>query len=166
MNEQRWARAAALCACCCALAVGAAPRELAGTVSKVTDGDSLWLQPAVQGKPIEVRLVNIDAPEICQAWGPQARDALKELVEGKQVSVRTVGTDEYQRMLATVMLDSVNVNTRLVEEGHAWSSRGRSDHGPLIKQERMAKALGRGLWREGGAVMPKDFRRANGACPH
>jgi endonuclease YncB( thermonuclease family) len=147
-----------------AVSAAAPPRELAGTVTKVTDGDSLWLQPSVQGPPVEVRLLGVDAPEICQPWGTQARDALKTLVEGKQITLRAVGLDTYQRTLGTVLLDGVDVNTRLVEEGHAWSTRSKWDRGPLVKQERMAKALSRGLHSQAGAMMPKDFRTTHGPC--
>lgn len=145
-------------------AAAAPPRELAGTVTKVTDGDSLWLQPSVQGPALEVRLVGIDAPEICQAWGTQARDALKALVEGRQVTLQVTGLDDYRRTLGTLVIDGLKVNTRLVEEGHAWSIRTKWDRGPLVKEERMAKALSRGLHSQGGAVMPQEFRRSHGPC--
>ena len=36
--------------------------------------------------------------------------------------------------------------------------------GPLVKQERMAKSLGRGLHATAGAVMPREWRR-RGPCP-
>ncbi|HEY6133285.1 MAG TPA: thermonuclease family protein [Rubrivivax sp.] len=146
-------------------ATAAPPRELAGTVTKVTDGDSLWLQPTFPVPPVEVRLAGIDAPEICQVWGTQSRDALKALVEGQRITLRTAGVDTYQRTLGSVLLDGLDVNVRMVEEGHAWSTRTKWDRGPLVKQERMAKALGRGLHSQTGAVMPKEFRAGHGPCP-
>lgn len=135
-----------------------------GTVTHVTDGDSLWLAPLPPGAPVQLRLLDIDAPEICQAWGRQARQALQEMVLHKRVSVRTSGHDSYGRMLGTVYVDTLNVNKALVQEGHAWSLRYRYDRGPYVADERMAKALSRGLNREAGAVMPKEFRRTHGPC--
>ena len=67
--------------------------------------------------------------------------------------------------MGTVVVDEVNLGRYLVEEGHAWSTRTRYDRGPLVAQERMAKALGRGLHAAGGAVMPKVFRASHGPCP-
>ena len=142
----------------------AATHQIEGRVARVVDGDSLWLEPLSGTAPVELRLVGIDAPEICQAWGPQARAALAELVLGRQVEVRTEGRDSHGRTLGTVYLDSRNVNKALVEEGHAWSSRFKYDRGPYVGAERMARALSRGLNRDGGAIEPREFRRQHGPC--
>jgi endonuclease YncB( thermonuclease family) len=142
----------------------AAAAPLEGKVTRVTDGDSLWLEPLSPAAPVELRLQGIDAPEICQAWGPQAKQALAELVLGQQVSVKTVGRDTHGRTLGTVYLGTQNINKTLVQEGHAWSTRYKYDRGPYVADERMASALSRGLNRDGGAVMPRDFRQRNGPC--
>jgi endonuclease YncB( thermonuclease family) len=144
-------------------AAAATPRSMEGQVTRVVDGDSLWLTPAV-GPPVEVRLVGIDAPEGCQAGGPESRRALEELVLRRTVSVRSEGRDDFGRTLGTVMMDGVNVNQRLVEEGQAWSYRFKWDQGPYVKQERMAQALQRGVFAQAGAVMPREFRRSHGPC--
>ena len=52
----------------------------------------------------------------------------------------------------------------MVSEGHAWSTRTKWDNGPLVKQERQAMALKRGLHATPGAVMPKHFRVTT-KCP-
>ena len=144
-------------------AAAAAPRSIEGQVTRVTDGDSLWLTPAA-GPALEVRLLGIDAPEGCQAGGAEARRALEELVLRRAVTLRTEGRDDYGRTLGTVRVDEVNVNQRLVEEGWAWSMRFKWDRGPYVKQERMAQALQRGVHSAPGAVMPRDFRRSHGPC--
>ena len=133
-------------------------------MTRVTDGDSLWLKPEPPGPPVELRLEGIDAPEICQAWGVEAKQALSDLVLNKSVSVKTVGRDTHGRTLGKLSLDGLNVNKALVQEGHAWSTRYKYDRGPYVADERMARALSRGFNRDGGAVMPRDFRRLNGPC--
>ena len=153
------------CLCLLSLCVQAAPGLLEGKVVRIVDGDSLWLEPAAAAAPVELRLEGIDAPEICQAWGPEAKKALAELVQGKEVSVKTVGRDTYGRTLGTLYLGEQNINKLMVQEGHAWSTRYKYDRGPYVADERMARALSRGFNREGGAVMPRDFRQLNGACP-
>ena len=134
-----------------------------GIVSRVTDGDSLWL--ARPGKPpLEVRLRDIDAPELCQPWGAEAKQALSDLALDKVASLRISGHDGYGRTVGALLLDELDVGRFLVENGHAWSIRSRWDQGPLVKQEKMALALRRGLHATGGALQPKEFRRAHGAC--
>ena len=136
---------------------------LEGTVSRVVDGDTLWF--AVPGKaPIVVRLRDIDAPEICQPWGEQSRAALAELALNKTATLRPAARDPHGRTVGTVLVDDVDVGRRMVEEGQAWSTRTRYDQGPLVKQERMAKALARGFHAQAGNVLPAEFRRANGPC--
>jgi len=144
---------------------GAAPAaRFEASVSKVIDGDSLWLRPAGKDKPVEVRLQDIDAPEICQAWGRQAREALEGLVANKTLVVQPRAHDAYGRLLVVLSIDGTNVGSWMVTEGHAWSIRTKWDRGPLVKEERVAASLRRGLWSELRPVQPKEFRRSHGAC--
>lgn len=136
---------------------------LQGVVTQVSDGDSLRFTPT--GQPaVVVRLADIDAPEICQPWGAEARRALTDLALNKPGQLRPLGRDAQGRTLAVLTVEGVNVAQRLVEEGHAWSNRGRNDRGPFVKQERMAKALSRGLHVGGQAIKPAEFRRSHGPC--
>lgn len=136
---------------------------LSGVVTRVIDGDTLLLQPA--GKPpMEVRLRNIDAPESCQAWGPESKTALEEYALGKTAELRTSGRDSYGRVIGSLAIDGQDLGARMVSEGHAWSTRTKWDNGPLVKQERQAMALKRGLHATPGAVMPRHFR-ATTKCP-
>lgn len=137
---------------------------VSGVVTRIIDGDTLLVQPGGRA-PIEVRLRDIDAPESCQPWGAEAKQALEEMALGKTAELRTHARDAYGRTVATVTVDGQNLGKRMVEEGHAWSVRGKWDTGPLVKQERQAKALGRGLHAAPGAVPPKAFRATHGACP-
>lgn len=142
-----------------------------GTVTGVVDGDSLIVTPASGGKPIEVRLSGIDAPEKCQEHGAESTKFLTDLVLKQPVRLVLGGTegnanDLRGRTLGTVYLSDAEVNRRLVEEGMAWSVRIKWDQGPYAPQERMAKALSRGLHRVGAAaITPKDFRQRHGPCP-
>jgi micrococcal nuclease len=147
-----------------AAAASAAEAPVTAIVVRVIDGDSLVLRPPGGGKPIEVRLQDIDAPEICQVGGEAARKALEELALTQTAVLRSVAHDSYGRTVGRVMVGDIDLGKRMVEDGHAWSAQGRNGRGPLMKQERMARALNRGLWQGGGAVNPKDFRRDHGPC--
>jgi endonuclease YncB( thermonuclease family) len=149
-----------------AASAGAAPTlppEIEGTVVRVVDGDTLLVAPA-EGEAITVRLQGIDAPEICQPHGSEAKQALEELVLKQAVRARPTGIDSHGRTLAKVVRGAVDVGDRLVRDGHAWSHRYRDDKGPYVMQERMARALLRGVHASGQAITPREFRKRNGPC--
>ncbi len=140
-----------------------APATLQGVVTQVLDGDTVRF--SVPGQPaVEVQLAHIDAPEICQAWGAEARRALSDLALNKPATLRPTGRSG-SSTVGLLTVEGSNISKRLVEEGHAWSTRGRNGRGPLMKEERLAQALARGLHSGGRAVMPADFRRSHGPCP-
>lgn len=158
-------------ACSWGAAQAATPARagIEGTVTSVVDGDSLWLTPAAGGKAIEVRLAGIDAPEICQEGGAEAKAYLAALVLKKPARLLPGGAgggrDPYGRTLGTLFVDGIEVNRRLVEEGQAWSLRIKWDQGPYVAPERMARALGRGVHKAGSAALqPRDFRLRHGPC--
>ncbi|MDO9358012.1 MAG: thermonuclease family protein, partial [Polaromonas sp.] len=60
-----------------------------GTVTHVTDGDTLWVKPSSGGKALKIRIHGIDAPEICQTGGQASRAALAVRVRGRPVALTT-----------------------------------------------------------------------------
>jgi endonuclease YncB( thermonuclease family) len=163
----RWAALIAPCLLAAATAVaaprGKPPEPVEGVINRVIDGDSLTLQP--EGKPpIKVRLRDMDAPEICQPHGPEAKKALEEFALGKKAVLTASGRDSYGNTVGLLTVDGQSVSKWMVAEGHAWSTRSRYDRGPLMKEERMAIALKRGLHATQGAVLPREFRKTHGPC--
>jgi micrococcal nuclease len=142
--------------------LGAAqPQELAGHVVKVYDGDTITIETNA-GETERVRLVDIDAPELRQAHGVEARDALADLLEldGGAVIVRHTGRDKYGRLLGTVLVDDTDANAWQVNHGHAWAWRekGKPTSNILADQEVEAKAEKRGLWEDERPLAPWDYR--------
>jgi len=146
--------------------ISAAPaaRDATGRAGKVVDGDSFFFQPADGGAEQAVRIEGIDAPELCQEWGSEARQALGEHLWNQTLTLKPKGKDEFGRVLARVYVGGLDVGDRLVRDGHAWSMRFRSDRGPYVASERMAHTLKRGLHATPGALQPREFRQRNGAC--
>jgi micrococcal nuclease len=142
---------------------GAEPATVSGVVTRVVDGDTLWVAPSGQ-PPQPVRLRDMDAPEICQPHGDVARAALEEYALGQAVTMRVSARDSHGRLIARVATAERDLSVRMVEEGHAWSVRTKFDRGPLVKEERVAKALARGLHATAGHVYPWEFRRRQGPC--
>ncbi len=147
----------------CALQAGAA-QLWQGTVTRVSDGDTLWLRPAAGGKPVKVRISGIDAPEICQPGGPAARKALAARVLGRQLGVRARGQDDYGRTIAALELDGEDLAAWMVSQGHAWSYGFGRDGGPYAAQQARAQAASRGLFADRAALAPRLFRKRHGPC--
>jgi micrococcal nuclease len=140
------------------------PVVLTGSVSRVVDGDTLWLKTEGEGAPVVVRIEGIDAPESCQPGGSEATAALNALVLGRSVSVRVVSHDEAGRTVGKVFDGEKDIGDRMVRDGQAWSMRYKFDRGPYMAEERMAQALQRGLHGGGDAILPREFRKQHGPC--
>jgi micrococcal nuclease len=138
---------------------------LVGTVSRVVDGQTLWLRVEGQNpSPLVVRIEGIDAPEKCQPGGSEAIAALNDLALGHTVTVRVAAKDERGRAVGRVYDGDKDIGNRMVRDGNAWSSRYRYDRGPYVAEERMAWTLKRGLHASGSALAPVEFRRQHGPC--
>jgi len=143
------------------LAFPAAAKSWQGVVNHVTDGDTLWIRPA-NGPPVQVRIHGLDAPEICQAFGKEARDALAARLLHRKVRVTIRAQAAYQRSVGTVSLKGEDVGAWLVAHGYAWSSHDRGG-GPYAQEEAQARQARIGLWTS-PAVEPRRFRRRHGSC--
>ena len=150
----------AVCLWGCAFAANA----LEGVVTRVSDGDTLWIRPIDGARYVKVRVQGIDAPELCQAWGPEAKRALEAMALGQRVRIEGELRDDHGRRLARLMHGDDDLGARLVRDGHAWSYRWRRDEGPYVVEEIDARASRRGLFAERDAVMPREFRRRHGPC--
>jgi hypothetical protein len=72
-----------------------------GRVVGVTDGDTIKVLVADQ-QLLRVRLAFCDAPEKKQAFGARAKQAMSELVFGREVELRPHAIDRYGRTVAQV----------------------------------------------------------------
>lgn len=154
--------------CGAAGAQASAPSEddvYAARVSRVFDGDTLWVKPASGGRYRKLRLDGIDAPEICQAGGELARDALASRVLNQVVQVRVRSHDDYGRGLARITHGDEDVGGWLVSRGLAWSYRWGRSPGPYARQEEASRKAGLGVVADAAAELPRDFRRRHGPCP-
>jgi len=141
-----------------------APVDLVGTVTRIVDGDTLWLKTAADEQAVVVRIEGIDAPESCQPGGKEASAWLADLALNRAVTVRVSATDDWGRKVGKVNDGTRDIGDRMVRDGHAWSLRYKYDRGPYMAEERMALALKRGVHADGGAIEPREFRRRNGEC--
>jgi micrococcal nuclease len=135
-----------------------------GVVTKVSDGDTVWVQPDADGPRLKLRVLGIDAPEICQLWGEQAQAALASKILHQHVQIDGSNLDQYGRLLATVTFNGQDMGQWMVSQGHAWSYRFRNSQGPYIAQETQARGLGLGLFSQTTLEEPRVFRQTHGPC--
>ncbi len=141
-----------------------AQQHQSGVVTRVVDGDTFWVRTPAGGKPLKVRIMGIDAPEICQPGGRGAREALRQRVLGQTVSISYQRRDDYGRVLATVSWQGQDIGRWMVSHGHAWSYSYRRNPGPYAAEQSQAMAARRGLFALGAAENPRDFRKRHGNC--
>ena len=134
-------------------------------VSRVFDGDTVWVKPLAGGPYRKLRLEGIDAPEICQNGGKASRDVLAQRVLNQVVEVRVRAQDDYGRGVARLKHQGDDVAAWLVESGHAWSYRWRRSLGPFADEEALARKSRRGVFKDAAAELPRDFRKRHGPCP-
>ena len=118
-------------------------------VTRVIDGDTIIIEGGYR-----VRYIGIDTPEIhpeVEAFGIEAREANRRLVEGKQVRLeRDVSeTDKYGRLLRYVYVGDILVNAELVRQGLAKVKAYPPDtkyQDYLEEMEAEARNKERGMW--------------------
>ena len=134
--------------------------EFSGRVVGVMDGDTITV--LVGREQRRVRLAGVDAPEKGQAFGQRSKQALSQMIFGREVTVVSTGKDRYGRTLGIVrLMDGSSVNERLVENGWAWHYPRYSNDRRLSELESRARASRRGLWADPRPVAPWDFRKAH-----
>ncbi len=140
-------------------------RAWLGVVTHVSDGDTVWVQPMHAGEVQKVRVLGIDAPELCQSWGPQSREALRAVLQGQTVEVLGRHRDTYGRLLAQLSRQGHDVGAWMVGQGHAWSYSYQNFPGPYDALQMQAQSQRRGLFADPHALAPRWFRKRFGACP-
>jgi micrococcal nuclease len=122
------------------------------------------VRPAQGGPVRRIRLEAMDAPEICQSWGPQARQALMQRVQNRRVQVKGHAHDVYGRLVARISVDGEDVGAWMVAQGHAWSYRWHGRKGRYDAEATAARRQARGLFASASPEPPRDFRRRRGSC--
>ncbi|MPV86209.1 thermonuclease family protein [Ostreibacterium oceani] len=124
----------------------------------VLDGDSLRLDCA--GQVIEIRIMDIDAPELAQSpWGGLAKSALVDLL-APRVDVKIIGLDAYQRHLGKIKVNNQDVGLGIVKLGMATVYPRYQPPPEYIVTMRQAKQQAVGIWQTAGLHQdPQRFRR-------
>lgn len=129
-------------------------------VTSVHDGDSMRVRCPGFRDTLRIRLDQIDAPELDQAYGTRSRDVLRSMCpKGGQAVVHELGKDTYNRVLGRVFCNDIDVNAAMVKAGAAWVYDYHDPDKSLYPLQDEARSRKRGLWAGSGKpVAPWDFR--------
>ena len=143
------------------------PTQVDVKVIGVTDGDTvtvLW-----NSRPRRVRLDGIDAPELTQAYGAQAKKYTSSLCLGKTVRLVVPDKDKDRpgQVTGSIMLSRGRwlhqdrwLDQEIVKAGYAWWDRQNAPKNTKLPvHEAAARKAKRGLWAGAKPVAPWDYRR-------
>ena len=130
---------------CAAIAHGAKP-YYTGEVVRIIDGDTIHVREYGNKKLHKVRLGGIDAPELDQPYGQNAKAALNAILKYHTVQVNVLEKDIYQREIATVLDKGADIAAFMLQYGYAWHYKSFNSSIEYTRLEQLAKAQGLGLW--------------------
>jgi micrococcal nuclease len=149
-------------------------RTVAGTVTKVSDGDTIHVTTPEKTK-LTVRLYGMDAPETPkinqrtghinkpgQPYGDESWKALDAKIMGKQVRLDIIDIDRYKRMVGVVWVGNRNINLEMVKDGYAEAYLEylkEPYRAQFIQAEKEARSAKRGIWSLSDYERPSDFRK-------
>lgn len=134
----------------------------------VSDGDTITV---LDGNKVQhkIRVAGIDAPEKSQDFGNRSKEHLSDLVFGKTVNLPEAKIDKYGRTVSRVLIGSKDAGLEQIKAGLAWHykkyeiEQSPADRASYSAAEIQAKSGHLGLWSQGNAVRPEDFRYASNA---
>ena len=127
------------------------PALLFGQVVRVVDGDTLLVE--ANQSVSRVRLAKVDAPELSQPYGLEAKNFLAQQVQGKNVELLCRRRDRYGRLVCRLVVEGRDINLLLVRQGLAWGEGNYYAEMEKAQQKRL------GLWQEENPMHPKLWRQ-------
>ena len=146
-----------------------AAQHISGRVVHVHDGDSFTII-GCDSITHKVRLWGVDAPELKQPGGTQARDLANGCIAGRMVKLHVVGHEKYGRLLSIVEIDEgpdkgYALNEIMLLKGLAWvyfptcNTRYPKTPSQYASIERRAQSERKGIWHLEHNTPPWEYRK-------
>ena len=135
--------------------------SLFGRVIEVNSGDVITVFNL--NRPVRVKLLGVDAPEMDQAFGDVAKKHLSDLVYDKSVLVEYSGISADGSLAGRVLLNSTDIGAQMIRDGAAWFDPGnlsrlsQTDREVYQQSEQAARSERRGLWQSENPTAPWEF---------
>ena len=146
------------------LCTSVAAASLSGKVVEVNSGDVVTISNL--NRPVRVRLLGVDAPELDQTFGDVAKKHLADLVYDKSVLVEYAGIASDHNLNGRVLLDGADIGAQMIRDGAAWVDPSNvqrlsaTEREVYQQSELAARSERRGLWQQESPLAPWEFARA------
>lgn len=130
----------------------------------VIDGDTITVLLKDKSQK-QVRIKGIDAPELPQAFGTEARQKLSDLILNKIIVIEYLKFKPDGQILGNVFLNGKDVGLEMIQTGFAWlddeqeellNSNNRSRY---ESSETNARSQSIGLWQDQAPIPPWEFKK-------
>lgn len=148
----------------CFLCADVNAASMLGKVIDVSSGDLITISN--MKRPVRVKLVGVDAPEMDQVFGDLARRHLADLIHDKNVVVDYSGIAADGSVVGRVLLNDADVGAQMIRDGAAWfdpnnvSQLSVEDRELYQQSQQAARGERRGLWQVENPTAPWEFVRA------
>lgn len=143
----------------CATICHSSGSTYSGEVVSIIDGDTIHVKEYATKKLHKVRLAGIDAPELNQPYGPNAKAALEAILKYHTVQVQVQAQDKYQREIATVSSKGADISAFMLRYGYAWHYKYFNSSTLYAQLEHLARSEHLGLWEYEDNVPPWAWRK-------
>lgn len=132
-----------------------------GKVIEVNSGDVITIFNL--NRPVRVKLLGVDAPELNQAFGDVAKKHLSDLVFNQAVLVNYSGIAADKSLIGRVLLNDADVGAQMIRDGAAWfdprnvDRLSETDREVYRQSELAARRERRGLWQAENPTAPWEF---------
>jgi endonuclease YncB( thermonuclease family) len=137
--------------------------SLYGKVIEVNEGDLITVFNL--NRPVKVRLLGVDAPDIGQPFAEVAQQHLKDLVLDRMVLVEYTGLSANSSIVGKVTVDGADICAQMIRDGAAWfdinnnSRLSEVDRQVYGQSEAAARTERRGIWQSNSATAPWEFKK-------
>lgn len=133
-------------------------------LARVIDGDTVVITE--NGENYHLRLLDIDAPEINQAYGKKAKRALNQLCKSASVQIdsgqiASTNFDRYGRRLGRLYCNQQDASAYLLQQGLAWFNRPYAHRQDYQMLESEAQEAQLGLWHSQDPTPPWTWRHSH-----
>ena len=138
--------------------------SLFGKVIEVNSGDVITISNL--NRPVRVKLLGVDAPEMDQTFGDVSKKHLADLVFDKSVLVEYSGISADSSLTGRVLLNDADIGAQMIRDGAAWfdvnnvSRLSVPDREIYQQSEVAARIERRGLWQAEHPTAPWEFVKA------